>query len=89
MKKTLLGIINKEYQNFYESGVNMTVKSDLQKAVAAAESAKGTYLMAAQSTQDATAKEQYEAMASTVDSHIAFINSRLNTLGSLGSNNYD
>jgi len=36
----------------------MTVKNDLLKAAAAAEAAKGTYLMAAQSTQDATAKEQ-------------------------------
>jgi len=33
----------------------MTVRSDLEKAVASAESAKGTYLVAAQSTQDETA----------------------------------
>jgi len=36
----------------------MTVKNDLLKAATAAEAAKETYLMAAQSTQDATAKEQ-------------------------------
>lgn len=65
----------------------MTVKSDLQKAVAAAESAKGTYLMAAQSTQDVTAKEQYEAMAMAIDSHVSFLNSRINTLSNLGSSN--
>jgi hypothetical protein len=41
----------------------MTVKSDLEKAVASAESAKGTYLVAAQSTEDATAKQKYEEMA--------------------------
>jgi len=64
----------------------MTVKNDLLKAAAAAESAKGTYLMAAQSTQDATAKEQYESMAMAVDSHISFLNSRINNLSSVNFN---
>ena len=62
----------------------MTVKSDLQKAVASAESAKGTYLVAAQSTEDATAKQKYEEMAMNIDSHVTFLNSRIDYLN--GSN---
>jgi len=62
----------------------MTVKSDLQKAVASAESAKGTYLVAAQSTEDATAKQRYEEMAMNIDSHVTFLNSRIDYLN--GSN---
>lgn len=60
----------------------MTVKSDLQKAVASAQSAKGTYLMAAQSTQDSSAQQRYEAMAADIDSHMSYLNSRLQYLDS-------
>lgn len=59
----------------------MTVKSDLKKAVAAALAAKGTYLMAAESTQDMSAKTRYEEMASDVDKHVEFLNNRLTYLG--------
>jgi rubrerythrin len=62
----------------------MTVKSDLQMAVASAQSAKGTYLVAAQSTEDATAKQRYEEMAMNIDSHVTYLNSRINYLN--GSN---
>jgi rubrerythrin len=60
----------------------MTVKSDLEKAVASAESAKGTYLVAAQSTEDATAKQKYEEMAMNIDSHVSYLSSRLDYLNS-------
>jgi rubrerythrin len=60
----------------------MTVKSDLEMAVASAESAKGTYLMAAQSTEDATAKQKYEEMAMNIESHVSYLNSRLDYLNS-------
>lgn len=63
----------------------MTVKSDLEKAIASAESAKGTYMMAAQSTQDQSAKQRYEQMAEDISSHISYLNSRVQYLGS--SNN--
>jgi rubrerythrin len=62
----------------------MTVKSDLEKAVASAQSAKGTYLVAAQSTEDATAKQRYEEMAMNIDSHVTYLNSRMDYLN--GSN---
>lgn len=65
----------------YESEVNiMTVKSDLQKAIAACESAKGTYSMMANSTDDTTAKQTFDQMSSEVDRHLQFLNSRLDYL---------
>ncbi|MCE5285049.1 MAG: DUF1657 domain-containing protein [Pelosinus sp.] len=55
----------------------MTVQKDLQKAVAAAESAKGTYASFAQSTDDNTAKQMFEQMSSDMDRHIGQLNARL------------
>jgi len=55
----------------------MTVQKDLQKAVAAAESAKGTYATFEQSTDDQTAKQMFMQMAQDMDRHISQINSRL------------
>ncbi len=55
----------------------MTVKSDIKKAAAAGMAAKGTYLMAAESTQDMSAKGRYEEMAKDLDKHLEFLNSRL------------
>lgn len=61
----------------------LTVKSDLQKAVASAQAAKGTYLMAAQSTEDQSAKQQFEEMSTDIDNHINYLNSRLDYLGGI------
>jgi len=55
----------------------MTVQSDLQKAVAAAQSAKGTYATFGQSTDDQTAKQMFMQMSQDMDRHISQINSRL------------
>lgn len=55
----------------------MTVKSDLEKAVAAAESAKGAYASFAQATEDQGAKQMFEQMSIDMDRHVAQINSRL------------
>lgn len=55
----------------------MTVQKDLQKAVAAAESAKGTYATFAQSTDDNTAKQMFQDMSQDMDRHISQLNSRL------------
>lgn len=65
----------------------MTVKSDLEKAIASAESAKGTYLMAAQSTEDQSAKARYEQMAEDISSHVSYLNSRVQYLSSSNSMN--
>ena len=60
----------------------MTVKSDLKKAIASAQSAKGTYLVAAESTEDQSAKDRYQQMASDIDVHLEYLNSRLDYLSS-------
>ena len=48
----------------------MTVVSDLKKAIAAAESAKGTYATFAESTEDQMAKAMYQQLAQDMDNHI-------------------
>jgi rubrerythrin len=55
----------------------MTVQSDLQKAIAAAESAKGTYATFAQATEDQTAKQMFQSMSQDMDQHLSQLNSRL------------
>jgi len=63
----------------------MTVKSDLEKAVASAEGARGTYLVAAASTEDATAKQKYEEMAMNIESHVSYLNSRIDYLNGVNT----
>ncbi len=58
----------------------MTVQSDIKKAIAAAEAAKGTYSMAAEATEDQTAKQKYLQMKTEMDGHIMFLNNRLSYL---------
>jgi rubrerythrin len=55
----------------------MTVQKDLQKAVAAAQSAKGTYATFVESTDDPTAKQMFTQMSQDLDNHISQLNSRL------------
>lgn len=57
----------------------MTVKKDLEKAVAAAESAKGTYAAFAASTDDQSAKTMFQQMSQDMDRHIAQLNSRVSS----------
>lgn len=58
----------------------MTVKSDLQQAIAACESAKGCYSMMSQATEDQQAKQTYEQMTNDVNDHLQYLNSRLTYL---------
>jgi rubrerythrin len=62
----------------------MTVQSDLQKAVASCEAAKGSYSMMAQSTEDQSAKQMYNVMKADIDRHLQYLNDRL---GYLSNNN--
>ena len=55
----------------------MTVQSDVQKAIASAEAAKGSYAMFEQSTQDQSAKQMFKEMKADMDRHIQMLNSRL------------
>lgn len=57
----------------------MTVKKDLEKALAAAESAKGTYATFAASTDDQTAKQAFQQMSQDIERHISTIKTRLNS----------
>lgn len=72
-------------RSFYEREVLvLTVQSDLQKAIASCEAAKGSYAMMAQSTEDPQAKQAYNVMKADIERHIQYLNSRL---GYLNSNN--
>lgn len=57
----------------------MTVKKDLEKAIAAAESAKGTYSTFSSATDDQTAQQMFDSMSQDMDRHIAQLNSRLSS----------
>lgn len=57
----------------------MTVKKDLEKALAAAESARGTYATFGTATDDKTAQQMFQNMAEDMEQHIANIESRLNS----------
>jgi len=67
----------------------MTVQKDLQKAVAAAESAKGTYSSFSQSTDDQSAKQMFTQMSQDMDRHISQINSRLSVTAQNQLNNQE
>lgn len=58
----------------------MTVQQDMQKAVAAAEAAQGSYLVFSNSTQDQSAKQMFQNMADDMQRHIEQIKGRLNYL---------
>lgn len=55
----------------------MTVQSDLQSAIASCESAKGTFAMMAQSTEDEQVKQKFKQMVTEVDGHVQFLSGRL------------
>jgi rubrerythrin len=58
----------------------MTVQSDLQKAIASCEAAKGSYSLMSEATEDQQAKQMFNQMSSEVDRHIQYLNDRLNYL---------
>ncbi len=55
----------------------MTVQSDLQKAMAACESMKGSYALMAESTEDKQAKQMFNSMKADIEKHIQFLTDRL------------
>lgn len=58
----------------------MTVQSDIQKAIASCEAAKGSYAMMSQSTEDTQAKQMYTIMKADIDRHLQYLNGRLTFL---------
>lgn len=55
----------------------MTVQQDLQKAVAAAQSALGTYSSFSVSTQDPSAKAMFQELSQDAQRHVDILNNRL------------
>lgn len=62
----------------------MTVQQDVQKAIASAESAQGSYLTFANATQDQSAKQMFQSMADDMSRHVEQLKGRL---GYLNQNN--
>ncbi|NLW48300.1 MAG: DUF1657 domain-containing protein [Firmicutes bacterium] len=58
----------------------MTVASDLQKAIASAQSSLGSYQMFAESTQDPAAKQMFQSMAQDMERHVNQLNARTDYL---------
>lgn len=56
----------------------LTVKSDIEKAVAQAEAALGTYATFASSTEDPVAKQMFQQMERDMKRHVEQLNGRLN-----------
>jgi predicted ribosomally synthesized peptide with SipW-like signal peptide len=57
----------------------MTVKKDLEKALAAAQSAQGTYATFSASTDDQNAKQMFKQMEQDMQQHISNIQSRISS----------
>lgn len=66
----------------FKGGIKLTVKSDLQKALASAKSTEGTYSMFAESTEDQTAKQMFQQMANESARQVQMIQNRLDYLNS-------
>lgn len=56
----------------------MTIQADLEKAVAAAQSALGTYETFSVSTLDDSAKQMFKDMSSDMERHVSQLRGRLN-----------
>ncbi|OLN32375.1 DUF1657 domain-containing protein [Desulfosporosinus metallidurans] len=56
----------------------MTIQADLEKAVAAAQSALGTYETFSVSTLDESAKQMFKDMSSDMERHVGQLRGRLN-----------
>ena len=61
-------------------GVNLTVQADLEKAVAAAQSALGTYENFSLATLDESAQQMYKEMSNDMERHVGQLRGRLNYL---------
>lgn len=54
----------------------MTVKGDLERAIAMAEASKGNYLLFATESEDQKAKQVFDDMAQDMDRHVKILESR-------------
>lgn len=58
----------------------MTVRSEIERAKAIAEAAKGNYLLFSEQTEDRKAREVFQEMAEDMERHSAILTSRLDYL---------
>ena len=58
----------------------MTIKSDIERAIAYCEASKGSYALMAESTEEKEAKDMFNSMKADVEKHIEFLNNRLEYL---------
>ncbi len=58
----------------------MTVQSDLKKAIATAESMKGSYATFAESTEDTSAKQLFQELSTEMQRQVDSLSSRLRYL---------
>ena len=65
----------------------MTIESDLQKAIASAQSALGSYQMFAESTQDPAVKQMFQSMAQDMERHVNQLKARKDYLSNSNSLN--
>ena len=55
----------------------MTVKSDVKKSIAACEALRGSYILAAETTEDQLAKKMYNEMKADLEKHLIYLANRL------------
>lgn len=58
----------------------MTVKGDLERSIAMAEAAKGSYLLFATESEDKTATKVFKDMADDMERHVKILKSRVEYL---------
>lgn len=63
----------------------MSVRNDLERAIAVAESAKGNYLLFAVDSEDDKATQVFKDMAEDMERHVKILESRRDYLDNQGS----
>lgn len=67
----------------------MTVRADLERSIAIAESAQGTYLLFAVDSEDDRAKQVFQDMAEDMQRHVQILQSRIDYLNQYNQLNGD
>jgi len=67
----------------------LTVKTDLEHAIARAEASKGEYLLFGADSEDQTAQKVFRDMAEDMERHVKILESRLQYLGQHNKLNAD
>jgi hypothetical protein len=60
--------------------MQITVQSELEKAIAYCEAVKGNYALMAHSTEDQQAKNMFNSMKTDIEKHMEFLTGRIEYL---------